>query len=136
VAISAVGARARTPDMIGGQPAVGHVQAHDALDVMSRRWSGERDFGSINVSRREEAPMDTTRERLHELLDELPEDLLDDAEAAIAALAAPPYRPLAEVPDDDEPITPEEEEAIRLGLEEYPRGETIPHDQAMREIGL
>jgi hypothetical protein len=80
--------------------------------------------------------MATTRERLHELLDELPEYLLDDAEAAIAALAAPPFRPLSEVPEYDEPITPEEEEAIRLGLEEYQRGETIPHDQAMREMGL
>ena len=80
--------------------------------------------------------MTTTRERLHALLDQLPEDLLDDAEAAITALATAPYRPLDQVPEDDEPITPEEEEAIRLGLEEYRRGETIPHDRAMREIGL
>jgi hypothetical protein len=79
--------------------------------------------------------MATTRERLHEMLDELPEDLLDDAEAAIAALAAPPFRPLSKVPDDDEPLTDEEREAFRLGREEYRRGETIPHDQAMREIG-
>ena len=69
--------------------------------------------------------MATTRERLHELLDEIPEDLLDDAEAAIAALAVPPYRPPSEAPIDDEPITEEEEEAFRLGLEEYRRGETI-----------
>src|SRR5438067_538836 len=81
-------------------------------------------------------PLATTRERLHAVLDELPEHVLDDAEAAIAALAVPPYRPLGEIPDDDEPITAEEEEAIRLGLEEYRRGETIPHEQAMREIGL
>lgn len=80
--------------------------------------------------------MATTRERLHELLDELPEDMLDDAEAAIAALSVPPYRPPSEAPEDDEPITDEEEEAIQLGLEEFRRGETIPHDQAMREIGL
>lgn len=80
--------------------------------------------------------MATTRERLHELLDEIPEALLDDAEAAIAALAAPPYRPLSEAPEDDEPLTDEEIEAFREGREEYLRGELIPHDQAMREIGL
>lgn len=80
--------------------------------------------------------MATTRERLHELLDELPEDRLDDAETAIAALAAPPFRTLAEAPEDDEPLTDEDLVAIAEGREEYARGETIPHDVAMREIGL
>ncbi len=80
--------------------------------------------------------MATTRERLHELLDELPEDMLDDAEAAIAALAPPPYRPPAEAPEDDEPITAEDVAALREGHEEYLRDELIPHDRAMREIGL
>lgn len=71
--------------------------------------------------------MATTRERLHEMLDDLPDDLLDDAARAIRAVS---------IPFDDEPFTEEDREAIRLGREEYRRGETIPHDQAMREIGL
>ena len=79
--------------------------------------------------------MATTRERLHELLDALPEELLDDAEAAIAALTVP-YRPLSEAPEDDEPLTDAEIVAFREGREEYLRGELIPHDQAVREIGL
>ena len=80
--------------------------------------------------------MATTRERLRELLDALPDDRLDEAEAAIAALAVPPFRPLSEAPEDDEPVTDEDLEAIREGHEEYLRGELIPHDVAMREIGL
>jgi len=69
------------------------------------------------------------------MLDALPEDRLDDVEAAIVDAAAP-YRPLEEAPEDDEPVTAEDLEAIRLGHEEYLRGETIPHDEAMRRIGL
>jgi len=79
--------------------------------------------------------MATTRERLHALLDELPDERLDEAEAAIAELAAP-FRPLAEAPEDDEPLTDEDLAAIERGREAYRRGETIPHDVAMREIGL
>ncbi len=78
--------------------------------------------------------MATTRERLHALLDELPDDQLDEAEAAIAALAAP-LRPLAEAPEDDEPLTDEDREAIRDGHAEYLRGETIPGDAIRREFG-
>lgn len=81
-------------------------------------------------------PVATTRERLHELLDHLPEDLLDDAEAAIVALATPPHCPPSEAPEDDEPITDEDVAALREGHEEYLRSELIPHDQAMHEIGL
>jgi hypothetical protein len=90
----------------------------------------------MDFSPTEDAPMATTRERLHMLLDELPDDVLDDAEAAITAPVPLPYCPPEQAPLDDEPVTDEDLEAIRLGREEYRRGETIPHDQAMREIGL
>lgn len=63
--------------------------------------------------------MPATRERLHELLDELPENLLDDVEAAIVAWAAPPFRPIAEAPEDDEPLTDADLEAIRAGRDAY-----------------
>jgi hypothetical protein len=80
--------------------------------------------------------MATTRERLHELLDELPEDRLADAETAITALASPPYRPPSEAPEDDEPVTDEDLEAIREGREEYRHGETIAGDVIRREFGF
>ncbi len=80
--------------------------------------------------------MATTRERLRELLDALPDDRLDEAEAAIAALTTPPFRPLTDIPEDDEPVTDEDREALAAAHEAYVRGELIPHDVAMREIGL
>ncbi|MGE3911576.1 MAG: hypothetical protein AB7K36_19610 [Chloroflexota bacterium] len=80
--------------------------------------------------------MATTRERIHELLESVPDDRLADAEAAIAALAEPPYRPLSEAPEDDEPLTEEDLAAIAETRAEIARGKTIPHDVAMRSIGL
>jgi predicted transcriptional regulator len=71
--------------------------------------------------------MATTRERIRELLDTLPDDRLEEAEAFIRDLA---------IPDDDEPYTDEDLAAVAEGREEYRRGETIPHDEAMRSIGL
>lgn len=78
--------------------------------------------------------MATTRERIHELLESVPDDRLADAEAAIAALAEPPYRPLSEAPEDDEPLTAEDVEAINRGRAAYRRGETIPDDIVAREL--
>jgi hypothetical protein len=71
--------------------------------------------------------MATTREQLRKMLDELPDDRLDEARAALALL---------NIPDDDEPITAEDLEAIARGRDEYRRGETIPGDVVRRELGL
>ena len=71
--------------------------------------------------------MATTRQRLRELLDALPEERLDEAAVALRALATP---------EDDEPVTDEDLEAIREGREEYRRGETIPGDVIRREFGF
>jgi len=71
--------------------------------------------------------MATTRDRLRELLDALPDDRLTEAEMALRSLA---------IPIDDEPVTDEDREAIRQGREEYLRGETIPGDVVRREFGF
>lgn len=71
--------------------------------------------------------MAITREQLHEMIDALPADQFDAAAHAIWALS---------IPEDDEPVTDEDREAIRRGREEYRRGETVPHDVAMRRLGL
>lgn len=77
--------------------------------------------------------MTTTRARLHELLDDVPEDRLDDVEAALVDATAP-YRPLEDVPDDDEPTTAEDDAAITHGRAAYRRSETIPDDVVAREL--
>jgi hypothetical protein len=71
--------------------------------------------------------MATTREQLHAMIDKLPAEQFDAAAHAIWALS---------VPEDDEPVSDEDREAICAGREEYRRGESIPHDEAMRKLGL
>ena len=60
-------------------------------------------------------------------MDEIPDDRLDEAGFALSLLS---------VPEDDEPLTDEELESIREGRIAYARGEAIPHEEAMRRIGL
>lgn len=70
-----------------------------------------------------------TREALHDLVDELPRSEWEAAARYLAYLrdmADPVLRAFLEAPIDDEPLTPEEEEAIREGQEEIARGEGIP----------
>ena len=71
--------------------------------------------------------MATTRERLRELLDALPDDRLEEAAVALRALS---------IPEDDEPVTDEDRAALATAHEAYVRRELIPHDVAMRQIGL
>ncbi len=71
--------------------------------------------------------VDTDRAELHALVDAIPDERLAEAKATIRLLA---------IPEDDEPITDEDREAIRRGREAYLRGELIPHEQVMRELGL
>ena len=69
--------------------------------------------------------MATTREELRRLVDTLPDDRLDEARTSLILL---------NVPDDDEPVTAEDLEAIREGRAAYARGETIPDDVVAREL--
>ena len=78
--------------------------------------------------------MATTRERLHALLDELPDDRLDGVEVAIAALMAP-VRSIEEAPQDDELLTDEDLAAIAETRAELARGETVSGHAVRREFG-
>jgi hypothetical protein len=71
--------------------------------------------------------IDTDRAELHALVDAIPEDRLKEAIAAVRLLT---------IPEDDEPVTEEDREALRRGREAYARGELIPHEAVMRELGL
>jgi hypothetical protein len=71
--------------------------------------------------------IDTEREALHTLVDALPKERLAEALAAIRLLS---------IPEDDEPITDEERASLDATHEAYLRGELVPHDVAMRELGF
>ena len=71
--------------------------------------------------------MPTTREQVSSLLDAVPDDRLDDVAAFLRDLA---------IPDDDETYTEGDLAAIEETRAAHERGELIPHDEAMRSIGL
>ena len=68
----------------------------------------------------------TTRERLHKLVDELPEDATAEAFALIADLAEP----------DDGRLSDAEVEALDEADEAIEAGQVRPLSKARRELGL
>jgi hypothetical protein len=76
-----------------------------------------------------EVGMATTRERLRELLEAVPDARLAEVEAVLVALVAD------EIPDDDEPFTDEDLSAVAETRAELARGETVSNDVVRREIG-
>lgn len=63
--------------------------------------------------------MTTTREQFHAMV--------DAARHALWTLT---------IPEDDEPVTDEDREAIRAGREAYARGEYVTNDELKRRLGL
>jgi hypothetical protein len=80
-----------------------------------------------------------TRERLYELVDALPEAELSAAARYLEQLREryehdPLIRLLDEAPEDDEPLTPEEEAEIEESWQEYLRGKTRPWEAVRAEL--
>lgn len=72
------------------------------------------------------------RTTLHTLVDELPEPELPAARRFLEYLrqaADPVWLALESAPLDDEPVTEDDEIAIREGLADKARGETLSHDE-------
>jgi hypothetical protein len=78
--------------------------------------------------------MATTRERLRELLDAVPDARLSDVEAAIQPFTDPVIVAFLSAPEDDEPTTGEDLEALAEARAEYERGETVPLEVALAEL--
>jgi hypothetical protein len=76
----------------------------------------------------------TTKEALHRLIDDLPEE---EAERVLRALQTtdPVLRAIALAPEDDEPLTEEERASIVAAQEAVSRGEVISHEALLRELG-
>lgn len=73
--------------------------------------------------------MATTREDVQKLLDAIPDERLSEVAAVLEPLLLP------DVPEDDEPVTDEDLQAIAEARAERIRGETIPHGVVRREMG-
>jgi len=77
------------------------------------------------------------RESVHQLLDELPDDILPEVARYLAALRDDPLaRLLLTAPLDDEPETEEERAAVQEAREAAARGEIYSLDEVKRELGL
>jgi hypothetical protein len=79
----------------------------------------------------------TTRERAHKLIDELPDERVEDALAALEALEDPVIAAFSGAPLDDEPWTEADEAAI--GEVEADRAAgvpAVPLAELKRELGI
>ena len=77
-----------------------------------------------------------TRAELHELLDSLPDDRLEEARRRLAELVDDPVlRALMLAPVDDEPLTEDERAKVDEAKAAYRRGEWISDDELARRLG-
>lgn len=79
-----------------------------------------------------------TRERIHQIIDSLPDSELPEIEDFLAQrrTADDPFlRALANAPEDDEPLTPEDIAAIEEGLADLAAGRVISNDELWRRLG-
>ena len=80
----------------------------------------------------------TTKERLHRLIDQLPEPELADAERVLEALrvhgADRLARRLLTAPLDDEPETEDERRAVAEARDALARGEVVRDEDLDREL--
>ncbi|MDE0175386.1 MAG: hypothetical protein OYH76_01115 [Defluviicoccus sp.] len=79
------------------------------------------------------------RERLHRLVDEVPDQDIDVVEHLLECLCAGEYPTLhtpETAPIDDEPLTEEDLEAIEEARRDIEAGNGIPHEEIMRRYRL
>lgn len=83
----------------------------------------------------------TARERIHQLVDILPDEELETAGRVLAGLSALSHSglvtsALAKAPMDDEPVTAREAEAIEEGERDFERGRTVTAAELRARLGL
>lgn len=83
--------------------------------------------------------MNVTREELHRIVDELPEQELSAAGRFLQYLynlgSDPVLKALLEAPWDDEPETPEEMAAVHEARQQLARGEVLSDEEVWRRLG-
>lgn len=80
----------------------------------------------------------SNRDHAHELIDRLPESQLMALVGLLETIIDPVATALGNAPMDDEPETAEERQAVTeaRGWLAKRGGKGIPHDEAMRRLGL
>lgn len=81
----------------------------------------------------------TTKERIHELVERLPQISEEHAEAYLRYLLEtgdPVLAALHSAPVDDEPETEEERAAVEEGREAWRRGDVVTDEELRRELNL
>lgn len=82
--------------------------------------------------------MSENREHAHELIDRLPEPHLTALVGLLETIVDPAITALRSAPDDDEPETADEQQAVAEARQWFRQngGKGIPHGEAMRRLGL
>jgi hypothetical protein len=82
--------------------------------------------------------MTGSREQAHHLIDRLPETQLSALVGLLETIVDPVAAALRNAPIDDEPETDGEKQAVAEARDWLVRrgGKGIPHDEAMRRLGL
>jgi len=82
--------------------------------------------------------MNDTRQHAHQLIDRLPESQLSGLVQFLESIVDPVAAALANAPPEDEEISEGEERAVAEAREWLASngGKGIPHDEAMRRLGL
>jgi hypothetical protein len=83
-----------------------------------------------------EPDLSRQRQQAHVLLDMLPAEKLNAVRSLLEVMVEPLARSLALAPVEDEEITPETAAALDRARASLARGESIPHDEVLREFGL
>lgn len=82
----------------------------------------------------------TTKERLHGLIDELPESILPEAERLLESLRSGPKDPVLraflEAPADDEPDSPEDAAGDQEAWADLRAGRIYSLEEVRKDLGL
>lgn len=79
------------------------------------------------------------KERLHKLIDRIPEGEVHAAERFLEYLSSvddPVMRALMSAPEDDEPLTDEDREALEEGRRALAEGDVVSDEELRAELGI
>jgi hypothetical protein len=80
--------------------------------------------------------MSDTRQHAHELIDRMPETQLSALVGLLETIVDPVAVALRDAPLDDEPMTEEDERAVKESREWFKHNPGIPFEQVVAELGF